>query len=138
LGAGNRSMPRPVWDALQNADLIFGIGNSFTITSFGVKIPAGKRIIHATLDPADINKEIAVDHALLGDAQLTLQALNSAIRSRLGGSGRGRRAALVDQIATGKAAWLDEWMPKLTSNETPLSPYRVIWDLMQTVDVANT
>jgi thiamine pyrophosphate-dependent acetolactate synthase large subunit-like protein len=29
-------------------------------------------------------------------------------------------------------------MPRLTSNSTPLSPYRVIWDLMQTVDVANT
>ena len=25
-------------------------------------------------------------------------------------------------------------MPKLTSNETPLSPYRVIWDLLHTVD----
>ncbi len=138
LGAGNRSMPRPVWDALQNADTIFGIGNSFTITSFGVKIPAGKQIIHATLDPADLNKDIPVDHALLGDAKLTLQALNGAIRERLASKPRGRRAALVDQIATGKAAWLQEWMPKLTSDETPLSPYRVIWDLMQTVDVANT
>jgi acetolactate synthase-1/2/3 large subunit len=29
-------------------------------------------------------------------------------------------------------------MPKLTSNDAPLSPYRVIWDLMHTVDVANT
>jgi acetolactate synthase-1/2/3 large subunit len=29
-------------------------------------------------------------------------------------------------------------MPKLTSNETPLSPYRVIWDLLHTVDVRNT
>ena len=138
LGAGNRSMPRPLWDALQNADTIFGIGNSFTITSFGFKVPAGKRIIQATLDPADINKDVPVDHALLGDAQLTLQALNTAIRQRTGGNGRGRRAALVDQIATGKAAWLQEWMPKLTSAETPLSPYRVIWDLMHTVDVANT
>ncbi len=138
LGAGNRSMPRPLWDALQSADTIFGIGNSFTITSFGFKVPAGKRIMQATLDPADINKDVPVDHALLGDAKLTLQALNGAIRTRLGGQSRGRRAALVDQIATGKAAWLAEWMPKLTSNETPLSPYRVIWDLMQTVDVPNT
>ena len=29
-------------------------------------------------------------------------------------------------------------MPKLTSQSTPLSPYRVIWDLIHTVDVANT
>ena len=29
-------------------------------------------------------------------------------------------------------------MPRLTSEATPLSPYRVIWDLLHTVDVANT
>ena len=29
-------------------------------------------------------------------------------------------------------------MPKLTSNEVPLNPYRVIWDLMHTVDLDNT
>jgi acetolactate synthase-1/2/3 large subunit len=29
-------------------------------------------------------------------------------------------------------------MPKHTADETPLSPYRVLWDLQRTVDVANT
>ena len=29
-------------------------------------------------------------------------------------------------------------MPKLTSNETPISPYRTIWDLMKVVDRKNT
>jgi acetolactate synthase-1/2/3 large subunit len=34
--------------------------------------------------------------------------------------------------------WLAEWMPRLTSESKPLSPYRVIWDLMQVADVSNT
>ena len=29
-------------------------------------------------------------------------------------------------------------MPKLTSEETPMNPYRVIWELDQTLDKANT
>ena len=29
-------------------------------------------------------------------------------------------------------------MPRLTADTAPLSPYRVIWDLLHTVDVANT
>jgi len=37
-----------------------------------------------------------------------------------------------------RAEWMAEWMPRLTSNETPLSPYRVIADLLKTVDVRNT
>jgi acetolactate synthase-1/2/3 large subunit len=37
-----------------------------------------------------------------------------------------------------KTEWLNQWMPRLTQNTKPLSPYRVIWDLMQTVDLSNT
>ena len=29
-------------------------------------------------------------------------------------------------------------MPKLTSNEKPMNPYRVVWDMMHTVDLDNT
>jgi acetolactate synthase-1/2/3 large subunit len=45
---------------------------------------------------------------------------------------------VAQEIKTIKAEWLGQWMPKLTSDEVPLSPYRVIWDLLHTVDVANT
>ena len=31
-----------------------------------------------------------------------------------------------------------EWGPRLTSNEVPISPYRVFTELMQAVDIANT
>ncbi len=41
-----------------NADLIFGIGCSFTETNFGIKFPKGKKIIHATLDPDHLNKDV--------------------------------------------------------------------------------
>jgi acetolactate synthase-1/2/3 large subunit len=46
--------------------------------------------------------------------------------------------AVSQEIKTLKAEWLAEWMPKLTSDAMPLSPYRVIWDLLHTVDAANT
>src|SRR5579883_3489638 len=31
-----------------------------------------------------------------------------------------------------------EWRPLLSPNEAPLNPYRVIWELMHTVDIKNT
>jgi len=37
-----------------------------------------------------------------------------------------------------RAEWLARWMPKLISDAVPLSPYRILWDLMHTVDRANT
>ena len=45
---------------------------------------------------------------------------------------------MTERIRETKSAWLAQWMPKLTANDKPLSPYRVIWDLLHTVDVANT
>ncbi len=138
LGSGGRAIPKTVHQFLHNAALIFGIGCSFSITSFGLKMPKGKIYIHATLDPADINKDVAVDHALVGDARLVLEGLVAEIRQQLGGKPRGRSAEIAQAIATIKQGWLAEWMPKLTLEEAPLSPYRVLWDLLHTVDVANT
>ena len=31
-----------------------------------------------------------------------------------------------------------EWLPRLTSDDVPLNPYRVVWDIMHTVDLDNT
>ena len=50
LGSGGRSVPKMVHDFLQSADLILGIGCSFTSTLYGVDMPKGKSIVHATLD----------------------------------------------------------------------------------------
>jgi thiamine pyrophosphate-dependent acetolactate synthase large subunit-like protein len=138
LGCAGRSMPRPVHDFLQRADVIFGIGCSFTRTNFGATMPAGRTVVHATLDVGDVNKDIPVQHALVGDAALTLEALVAAVSDRLGGRPRGRMQAVAAEIASGREAWLAEWQPRLTADETPLSPYRVIWDLLHTVDVRNT
>ena len=138
LGSANRSHARAVADFLNDADLIFGIGCSFSFTNFGVRMPAGKTIIHATLDPADINKDVVSQHALIGDAELTLRALIEAVSERLGGAPRGRQAGVAAKIAEINGKWESEWAAKTDCDETPLSPYRVIRDLYATVDVANT
>ena len=138
LGSGGRAIPKPVHHFLQKADLIFGIGCSFTRTAFGVKIPDGKRVIHATLDPADINKDVPVETALVGDAGLILDGLVEAVRDRSNGASEERTAAVIGEISAVKAEWLDQWKAKLTSDEVPMTPYRVIWDLLHTVDIKNT
>ena len=138
LGSGGRSISKPLHHFLSSADLIFGIGCSFSTTNYGVAMPKGARIVHATLDPADINKDVRADLALVGDAGLTLDALLAEIRDRLRSRPRGRAHAVAAKIKELRAEWLAQWMPRLTSEATPLSPYRVIWDLLHTVDVANT
>ena len=138
LGSGGRSISKQLHHFLNNADLIFGIGCSFTSTNYGVAMPKGKRIAHATLDAADINKDVAAELAVIGDAGLTLDALILEVRDRLRGGPRGRATAVTQEIKQLKTDWMAKWMPRLTQDTKPLSPYRVLWDLMHTVDVANT
>ena len=137
LGSGGAAIPRTVRHFLDAADVIFGIGCSFTETAFGVAMPkAPKRVIHATLDPDHVNKDYEADIALVGDAGLTLRALLAELGSR--GTPRRDASAVTAEIKRVHDAWLAEWMPKLTSDAVPLTPYRVLWDLQHTVDVART
>ncbi len=136
LGSGGAAMPKMVRSFLDNADVIFGIGCSFGETPFGVQMPRGKFIIHATLDPKHLNKDVEAHIGLIGDAALTLDALLDVLAKDM--PHNRDRSAVVKEIAGMRTEWMAAWLPKLTSDETPLTPYRVIHDLMNTVDVANT
>ncbi len=123
---------------LAEADVILGIGCSFALTGFGVPMPHGKTIIHATLDPMDLNKDVEVQHALIGDAKLSLAALTEAMAERDHGKADDRAGGVQKRIATLKAEWLAEWQAKRTSNEAPINPYRVLGELHRAVDIDNT
>lgn len=137
LGSGGLAMPRTVHEFVRKADLIFGVGCSFTRTAFGLQIPPGRKIIHATLDPDHLNNSVEVTKALIGDAALTLEALQIEVEALLDGKARDS-GAIAAGIKEMHDAWLAEWMPRLTSDQAPITPYRVIWDLMHSVDIANT
>ena len=134
LGTGAAATTGPVVHFLSHADLVFGIGCSFTRTHFGVAIAPGKVMIHSTNDDGDINKDYSIDHAILGDAKLVLTQLVQEIKDQAGPSGRRENQEPAKEVGTVKEEWLEQWMPKLTSDETPINPYRVIWDLMHTID----
>ncbi|HVR28568.1 MAG TPA: thiamine pyrophosphate-requiring protein [Thermoanaerobaculia bacterium] len=132
LGAGGRTLPEPVHHFLAHADLVLGVGCSFSATDFGVKMPNGKLYIHATLDPTDVNKDLESSLALLGDAKLTLEALLGEL-SRRAVEPRDPEP-VAREIAEVKARWLERWRPKRESDQVPLNPYRVLAELRRLVD----
>jgi acetolactate synthase-1/2/3 large subunit len=137
LGSGGRANPRPVKAFLKEADVILGVGCSFALTAFGVAMPPGKTIIHATLDPMDLNKDIPAQYGLIGDAKLTLAALSTAM-SGLDKAPAEARREVPARIAELRSAWLAEWAPKLENDAAPINPYRVIAELNRLVDKQKT
>jgi acetolactate synthase I/II/III large subunit len=132
LGTGGPAVTGHTLQYLREADVVFGIGCSFTRHGMAASIPAGKTLIHATNDERDLNKSYAADHPLLGDARLVLRQFIEAVEDQGGRpAGRGNVRAELERV---RAAWLAEWAPTLGSAEVPINPYRVIAEFMRTVD----
>jgi acetolactate synthase-1/2/3 large subunit len=137
LGASTRSRPKMFTDFMAKADLVLAIGTSLTRTPFGPGVPSGKTIIHATNEASDVNKEYRIDHAVIGDAALTLDALIAEAARQKGPGGANAFASLAEDVKAAKKVWLGEWAKFLDSDEMPLNQYRVIRDLMRSVDRDN-
>ncbi len=137
LGTGAGVMPRPVHTFLQKADAIFAVGSSLTKHSIvAAPIPSGKTIIHATNDERDLNKHYPANYPILGDAKPVLSQFIQAVKDLLGGKSK-NDGTVAAEVKKGKAEWMAEWMPKLTSNEKPLNPYRIMWEFMNLFDRKN-
>jgi thiamine pyrophosphate-dependent acetolactate synthase large subunit-like protein len=138
LGVGSYATTDMARDYLQRCDAIFAIGASLSKTIFAPDIPAGKKIVHATVDPCDLNKDYCADVAILGDAKLILRQIVEQARDELGSEATTRRQDTERHVAAIRESWNARWQPKLTSDEVPLNPYRVIGDFMNMIDPANT
>jgi acetolactate synthase I/II/III large subunit len=136
LGSGGNTFSGPGRMFLHTrADRILAIGcglNRHQLTT--PTLPKGLPIVHATNDPRDLHKSHAIEVALLGDAQLSLVSLTAAVKDLLGGKRPNRAPAA--ELAAEREAWLARWAVKLQSNETPMTPYRVMAEFMRVVDPA--
>jgi acetolactate synthase-1/2/3 large subunit len=108
VGAGSKSEPKQLTHFLHEADVIFGIGCSFTTTSYGISVPDDITVIHSTLDTTDIDKDVKADHAVVGDAKLTLTRTVEAVEERLDDD-RGRYDDVVAEIESIREEWLEDW-----------------------------
>jgi len=135
LGAGSGATTLAAHEWLKDSDVLLALGSSLTRTPYGQSIPANKMIIHNTLNPDDINKDEAADIGLVGDTCLTIEALIAEIQLQTGGKGFGDRTTTETELANTKSRWMDEWRPVLTSDEEPISYYRVIHEINENLDL---
>ena len=139
LGCAGNSRPDPVNHFLEKADLIVGLGTSFTHSSYITPFPTkGKTFIQLTNWEGDLSKDYPIDFGVIGDAKGTLALVNEEVRERVGAEGRTERDGVAGEVAERREAFMREWMPLMTSDEEPINPYRVIWDLMHSVDRTKT
>ncbi len=138
LGTRSSTTTDMVVHFLGKSDLVFGLGCSFTRIHYGMNEFDDKTLVQVTNSESDINKDYIVDHSVLGDVDLVLDQLLCEIKSLIGADKTTSPFDFYDEIETVRESWFKEWMPRLTSNEIPISPYRVIWELMENTDPSQT
>ncbi|MDA0353065.1 MAG: thiamine pyrophosphate-requiring protein [Chloroflexi bacterium] len=136
LGAGSGATTGPAHKWLSTCDVMIALGSSLTRTGYAQAIPAQASLIQNTNNPDEIGKDEAIDIGLVGDTKLTLQALIDEVKSLIGGPRDS--SAVAAEIATIRAAWLEEWAPLLHSDEQPLNTYRVIHEINENLDLENS
>ncbi len=132
LGSGSGVMSGTVYQFVRRADVIFGVGCSFTKHGMSMNLPTGRTLIQNTNDPRDLNKDYDIQFPVIGDARLALRQMIEACREIVGDSRR-NNAEITGEIESTRNAWLAEWQHKTTDNGPLVNPYRVITDFQRAV-----
>ena len=73
---------------LTDADLIFGVGASFSANTYSYPLPSGTPMIQITTDERDLNKNFPAHYPIMCDAKLVLRQFIDAAKDLLGGKPR--------------------------------------------------
>jgi acetolactate synthase-1/2/3 large subunit len=138
LGAAGNTGPPMISHFLNKADLVLGIGTGFSKTNFTAPIPPGVTLGLVTNCGEEIGKDHRISCGALGDARIVLRQMIEEVKRQTTVEGRPDTAGVVAEVASVKSAFLEEWGPRLHSDEIPINPYRVITELARAVDVDNT
>jgi acetolactate synthase-1/2/3 large subunit len=87
-------------------------------------------MVQVTVDANDLDRDYPIDQAVIGDVKLVLEQLADELRR----AGAKARDGVAEEIRHVNEASLREWMPRLSSEATPINPYRVIWELNRVLD----
>ena len=136
VGAGGSTVTGPARQWLDDADVIFAIGASLTSSPYAQRFSPEKFLIHSVINIDEINKDTVADIGLAGDARLTLTAILDIVKGLIGESPRS--TGVQDRIAKSRAEWMESWLPYLTNDDVPISPYRVIHEMGQNLDLENS
>jgi acetolactate synthase-1/2/3 large subunit len=140
IGSGGTAVSPGIRAFVPDADVIFSIGASLITTLGSFQLGPGKTIVQSTNDPDDLSLQYPIACGLVGDAALVLEQVTDELRSRLK-SGAPRAGATRDaraEVAAVAKQTAAEWGPLFDSDETPISPLRVVAELMRNLDPDRT
>ena len=116
--------------AFANADVLVIVGTPFDFRmGYGKRISKNLKLVQIDMDYRTVGKNRDVDLGLVGDPGAILGAVLQAASGRIKGDKRQARQQWLKQLSEGETAATEKLMPIFKSNNMPINPYRVAWEL---------
>ena len=115
--------------AFDNADVIVIVGTPFDFRmGYGKRIAQNATLVQIDMDYRTVGKNRDVALGLVGDPGAILKAVHDATTGT-SDNGAKKRKAWLDELAQGEAKATDKLMPLFLSEQSPIHPYRVAWEI---------
>ncbi len=113
--------------------MVLGIGTSFTPSLYITPLPGQATLGQIVNDPATSPAATTSSSAAWATRGSCCQLLE-----QLQGSSFAHRGGVAGELAAVRTQFMEAWRPQLESDAAPLSPYRIVWELMQVADRTRT
>ena len=113
--------------AIQNADVVLLLGTRPGYIMKRESFPANAKIIRVDIDAASITDQLDVEVGIVGDVKEVLKQLTAAVK-------KNTHQGWVEALANGKTQMVQAVLPLLTSDQKPIHPARLMFEIMQRID----
>ena len=116
--------------AFAKADVIVVVGTPFDFRmGYGKRIGKDLELVQIDMGYDTVGKNRDIDLGLAGHPGAILGAVLQAASGRLKQDKRQARQAWMRELAAAEIAATEKLMPLFTSDATPITPYRVAWEI---------
>ncbi len=117
-------------NAFADADVIVIVGTPFDFRmGYGRRISTKLKLVQIDMDYRTVGKNRDIDLGLVGHPGAILGAVLQAATGRLKGDKRQARKQWMQKLSEAEAAATEKLMPLFKSNNVPIHPYRVAYEL---------
>ncbi|MHA7683754.1 thiamine pyrophosphate-binding protein [Cupriavidus sp. PET2-C1] len=116
--------------AFANADVLIIVGTPFDFRmGYGKRISKELTLVQIDMDYRTVGKNREIDLGLVGDPGAILGAVLQAASGRIKSDKRQARQKWMGQLTEAEAVAAEKLMPLFRSENTPIHPYRVAYEL---------
>ena len=117
-------------DAFKNADVILIVGTPFDFRmGYGKRISKKATLVQIDQSYGTVGKNRDINLGLVGHPGAILAAVEQAATGRIDGGARQARQEWMKELRTIESTKLDKLMPMFTTNQNPIHPYRLAWEI---------